>query len=107
MISLRNSRLILMVRYVFATDVLVAKTEMRYFRVRGKMFGFSEVKVKHQVLSGLLQPIMIPKWKWERVTIDFVSGLPVTLRKKDSIWAIVNRLKKSTHFISVRIYYSL
>ncbi|KAA3461475.1 Gag protease polyprotein [Gossypium australe] len=32
---------------------------------------------------------MIPELKWERVTMDFVFGLPVSPRKKDSIW--VNR----------------
>ena len=42
-----------------------------------------QVKAEHQVLSGLLHPVMIPKWKWERVTMDFVSGLPMSPRKKD------------------------
>ncbi|KAA3469742.1 DNA/RNA polymerases superfamily protein [Gossypium australe] len=31
-----------------------------------------QVKAKHQVPSGLLQLVTIPKWKWERVTMDFV-----------------------------------
>ncbi|KAA3471218.1 DNA/RNA polymerases superfamily protein [Gossypium australe] len=66
-----------------------------------------QVKAEHQVASGLLQPVTIPKWKWERVTMDFVSGLPVTPRKKDSIWVIVDRLTKSAHFIPVRVDYSL
>ena len=39
--------------------------------------------------------------------MDFASGLPVTPRKKDSIWVIVGRLIKSTHFIPVRIDFSL
>ncbi|KAA3473392.1 reverse transcriptase [Gossypium australe] len=26
---------------------------------------------------------MIPEWKWDRVTMDFVSGLPLSLKKKD------------------------
>ncbi|KAA3487724.1 integrase [Gossypium australe] len=58
-----------------------------------------QVKVEHQVPSGLLQPIIIPEWKWDRVTMDFVSGLPLTPSKKDSIWVIVDRLTKSAHFI--------
>ncbi|KAA3484322.1 DNA/RNA polymerases superfamily protein [Gossypium australe] len=36
-----------------------------------------QVQVEHQVSSGLLQPVMIPKWKWERVTMDFISSLPI------------------------------
>ena len=57
--------------------------------------------------SGLLQPIMIPEWKWDRVTMDFVSGLRLTQSKKDSIWVIVDRLTKSAHFIPVRTDLSL
>ena len=65
------------------------------------------VKAKHQVPSGLLQPIRIPEWKWNRITMDFVVGLPLTGRKHDSIWVIVNRLTKSVHFLPVRTDYSL
>ncbi|KAG8499104.1 hypothetical protein CXB51_005534 [Gossypium anomalum] len=66
-----------------------------------------QVKAEHQVPLGLLQPIMIPEWKWDRVTMDFVSGLPLTQSKKDSIWVIVDRLTKSAHFIPVRKNFSL
>ncbi|KAA3484843.1 DNA/RNA polymerases superfamily protein [Gossypium australe] len=51
--------------------------------------------------------VKIPLWKWERVTMDFVSGLPLTPARKDSVWVIVDRLTKSTHFILVRTDYSL
>ncbi|KAG8496931.1 hypothetical protein CXB51_008102 [Gossypium anomalum] len=66
-----------------------------------------QVKAKHQVPSGLLQPIMIPEWKWDQITMDFVSGLPLAQSKKDSIWVIVDRLTKSAHFIPVRKNFSL
>ena len=56
---------------------------------------------------GILQPVKIPLWKWERVTMDFVNGLPLTPSKKDSVWVIVDRLTKSAHFIPVRTDYSL
>ncbi|XP_039040924.1 uncharacterized protein LOC120179386 [Hibiscus syriacus] len=65
------------------------------------------VKAEHQVPSGLLQPISIPRWKWEPVTMDFVTGLPLTPSKKDSIWVIVDKLTKTTHFIPVREDYSM
>ncbi|KAG8503329.1 hypothetical protein CXB51_001292 [Gossypium anomalum] len=52
-------------------------------------------------------PVKIPLWKWERVTMDFVSGLPLTPSKKDSIWVIVDRLTKSAHFLPVRTDFSL
>ena len=65
------------------------------------------VKAKHQVPSGLLQPIRIPEWKWDRITMDFVVGLPLTGRKHDSVWVVVDRLTKSAHFLPVRTDYSL
>ena len=43
------------------------------------------VKAEHQVPSGLLQPIRILEWKWDRITMDFVVGLPLTGRRHDSI----------------------
>ena len=49
------------------------------------------VKAEHQVPSGLLQPIRIPEWKWDRITMDFVVGLPLTGRKHDSVWVVVDR----------------
>ncbi|XP_052882225.1 uncharacterized protein LOC128290562 [Gossypium arboreum] len=47
------------------------------------------------------------KRDWERVTMDFVSRLPLTPSKKDSVLVIVDRLAKSAHFISVHTDYSL
>ncbi|KAK5775278.1 hypothetical protein PVK06_043151 [Gossypium arboreum] len=58
-----------------------------------------QVKAEHQVPSGLLQPITIPEWKWDRVTMDFVSGLPLSASKKDVVWVVVDRLTKSAHFV--------
>ncbi|WMV38359.1 hypothetical protein MTR67_031744 [Solanum verrucosum] len=41
----------------------------------------------------------ILEWKWERIAMDFVVGLPKTLENFDSIWVVVDGLTKSTHFI--------
>ncbi|GKU98441.1 hypothetical protein SLEP1_g11449 [Rubroshorea leprosula] len=62
-----------------------------------------KVKVEHQRLLGKLQPLPIPQWKWENITMDFVTGLPRTLKGNDSIWVIVDRLTKSAHFLPYRI----
>ena len=65
------------------------------------------MKVEHQVPSGLLQPIRIPERKWNQITMDFVVGLPLTRRKHDSVWVMVDRLTKSAHFLPIRTNYSL
>ncbi|GJU91236.1 putative reverse transcriptase domain-containing protein [Tanacetum coccineum] len=60
------------------------------------------LKVEHQKPSGLLQQPEIPVWKWERITMDFVSGLPRTPSGYDTIWVIVDRLTKSAHFLPIK-----
>nr|GEX90660.1 hypothetical protein [Tanacetum cinerariifolium] len=67
-----------------------------------KCLTCAKVKVEHQKPSGLLQQPEIPEWKWEKITMDFVSGLPRTLSGYDSIWVIVDRLTKSVRFMPMK-----
>ncbi|GKD45112.1 putative reverse transcriptase domain-containing protein [Tanacetum coccineum] len=67
-----------------------------------KCLRYAKVKVEHHKLSGLLQQPEIPEWKWEKITMDFVTGLARTLSGYDSIWVIVDRLTKSTHFLPMK-----
>ncbi|GJS25669.1 putative reverse transcriptase domain-containing protein [Tanacetum coccineum] len=62
----------------------------------------AKVKAEHQKPSGLLQQPEIPVWKWERITMDFVSGLPRTPSGYDTIWVTVDRLTKSTYFLPMK-----
>nr|GEY30122.1 hypothetical protein [Tanacetum cinerariifolium] len=64
----------------------------------GQCLTCAKVKAEHLKPSGLLQQPEIPKWKWENVTTDFMTGLPRTPSGYDSIWVIVDRLTKSAHF---------
>jgi hypothetical protein len=64
------------------------------------------VKAEHQRPAGLLQPLKIPEWKWEKIGMDFIVGLPRTQAGYDSIWVIVDRLTKVAHFIPVKTTYS-
>ncbi|KAJ9557799.1 hypothetical protein OSB04_012413 [Centaurea solstitialis] len=61
-----------------------------------------QVKAEHQKPYGSLQPLEIPEWKWEHITMDFVTKLPRTLRGHDTIWVIVDRLTKIAHFLEMR-----
>ena len=46
-------------------------------------------------------------WKWDNITMDFVSSFPLTQKKHDSVWVIVDRLTTSAHFLPVRLDYSM
>jgi hypothetical protein len=71
--------------------------------VHCQMFGMPKVKVEHRHLVGLLQPLPIPEWKWEVVTMDFITKLPKTNKQHDSIMVVVDKLTKATHFILVKL----
>ncbi|GKC95395.1 putative reverse transcriptase domain-containing protein [Tanacetum coccineum] len=60
------------------------------------------VKAEHQRPSGLLVQPKIPKWKWDNITMDFVTKLPKTSQGYDIIWVIVDRLTKSAIFTPMR-----
>jgi hypothetical protein len=66
-----------------------------------------KVNVEHKKSAGLLQPLPIPQWKWDCVTVDFVCGLPMSRNQKDAFWVIVERLTKAAHFIPVNMRYSM
>ena len=66
-----------------------------------------QVKFEHQRSTGLLQELPMPEWKWDRITMDFVVGLPKTRKGYDSIWVIVDRLTKSAHFLPVLTTYTV
>jgi hypothetical protein len=61
-----------------------------------------QVKAEHQRPAGLLQPLRVPQWKWEDITMDLIVGLPKTARQHDAIWVIVDRLTKSSHFLPIK-----
>ena len=60
-----------------------------------------QVKTEHQKPAGKIQPLPIPVWKWDKITMDFVIGLLRTRRQHDAIWVIVDRLTKFAHFLPV------
>jgi hypothetical protein len=64
------------------------------------------IKASHLKTASQMQPLSIPAWKWYDISMDFSVGLPLTPRKHDSIWVIVDRLTKTAHFISVHTTYS-
>ncbi|GJX73215.1 putative reverse transcriptase domain-containing protein [Tanacetum coccineum] len=62
----------------------------------------AKVKAEHQRQSGLLVQPEIPQWKWDNITMDFVTKLPRSSQGYDTIWVIVDRLTKSAIFIPMK-----
>ena len=54
------------------------------------------VKAEHQKPAGLLQPMPIPEWKWDKLGMDFITGFPRTRTRYDSIWVVVDSLDQSS-----------
>ena len=64
-----------------------------------------QVKAEHQ--KGLLQPLEVAEWKWEHITMDFMTHFPWTPQGHDAVWVIVDRLTKLAHFLVVRMTFTL
>ncbi|GJZ35059.1 putative reverse transcriptase domain-containing protein [Tanacetum coccineum] len=62
----------------------------------------ARVMAEYQKPSGLLVQPEITQWKWENITMDFVTKLPKMATGHDTIWVIVDRLTKSAHFLPMR-----
>nr|GEZ29640.1 putative reverse transcriptase domain-containing protein [Tanacetum cinerariifolium] len=67
-----------------------------------KCLTCAKVKAEHQRPSGLLVQPKIPEWKWDNITMEFVTKLPKSSQGYDTIWVIVDRLTKSVIFVPMR-----
>src|SRR3954466_3868832 len=60
------------------------------------------VKAEHQRPAGTLRPLPIPEWKWDKVSMDFITSFQKTQKGIDAIFVIIDRLSKVAHFLPVR-----
>ncbi|GKE69284.1 putative reverse transcriptase domain-containing protein, partial [Tanacetum coccineum] len=67
-----------------------------------KCLTCAKVKAEHQRTSGLLVQPEIPQWKWDNITMDFITKLSKSSQGYDTIWVIVDRLTKSAIFVPMR-----
>ena len=72
-----------------------------------KCFEYEQVKTKHQHPTGLLQPLAIPSWKWEIISLDFITGLSGNQNLNDSIMVVVDKLIEVSHFIPIKLLIKL
>jgi hypothetical protein len=67
-----------------------------------KCLECQQVKAEHRHPARLLQPLSIQEWKWETISMDFITGLPKSTKKNDAIMVVVDKRSKSSHFIPVK-----
>src|SRR3954463_297601 len=60
------------------------------------------IKAEHQRPAGTLQPLPIPECKWDKVSMDFITGFPKTQKGNDAIFVVIDRLSKVAHFLPIR-----
>ncbi|GJS83333.1 putative reverse transcriptase domain-containing protein [Tanacetum coccineum] len=119
---LRVRTLVMTIGLDLPKQILNAQTEARNQRTsRTKMLGelvamlwptsppmlanvltCAKVKAEQQKPSGLLVQPKIPQWKWDNITMDFVTKLPKSSQGCDTIWMIVDRLTKSAILVPMR-----
>ncbi|GJY02880.1 putative reverse transcriptase domain-containing protein [Tanacetum coccineum] len=84
------------------TVIMHESHKSKYSIHPGSYKMYQDVKAEHQRPSRLLVQPKIPEWKWDNITMDFVTKLPKTSQGYDTIWVIVDRLTKSAIFTPMR-----
>jgi hypothetical protein len=68
---------------------------------------YRKVRADYMKARGLLQPFSVLDWKWEDISMDFIMVLPLTARKFDSIWVIIDQFTKYVHFMPVHTRFTV
>nr|GEW23409.1 putative reverse transcriptase domain-containing protein [Tanacetum cinerariifolium] len=76
--------------------------QVEIFYPSRKCLTCAKVKAEHQRPSGLLVQPAIPEWKWDNITMDFITKLSKSSQSFNTIWVIVDRLTKSAHFLPIK-----
>ena len=113
--DLRKQCLRLVHDHPFSGHLGVAKTHEQFQRLYwwpswraevetyvGQCNSCQRNKGAHQKPAGKLQPLPIPGKLWESISMDFITHLPETTRGHTSIFVVVDRLSKMTHFIPMK-----
>jgi hypothetical protein len=94
----------------YQKTIAVVKSQYYWLEMKKEVVDFitkclecQKVKAEHRHPDGLLQPLPIPEWKWEVVTIYFITKLPITNKKHESIMVVVDKLTKVVHFVPVKL----
>lgn len=75
--------------------------------MKNEVTEFVYAYLTYQKSSGMMQPLSIPEWKWDKISMDFVTNFTNTSKGFYSIWVIINRMTKLAYFILIKINYPL
>ena len=67
-----------------------------------RCYTCQQVKGEHQRPAGPLQPLPVAEWKWDHITMDFMSGLPRMSKGQNLVWVIMDCSTKAVHFLAVK-----
>ena len=95
----------------FGRDKTITDVENRFFWPRmkkqiAKVISQCKVCIRVKQVNKntcLYTPLPIPNKPWEDISMDFILGLPKTLRNFDSIFVVVDWFSKMSHFISFHV----
>jgi hypothetical protein len=94
----------------YQKTIAAVKSQYYWPGMKKEVFDFiasclecQKVKAEHRNAVGLLQPLPIPEWKWEVVTMGFITKLPKTKKECDSIMVLVDKLTKDAHFVPFKL----
>jgi hypothetical protein len=92
--------------------ITMLRKEFYWPKMKGKVVEYlakciecQQVKVEQRYLARLLQFLPVPEWKWEIISMDFVTCFPKSSKQNDSIMVVVDKLHKASHFIPVESTY--
>jgi hypothetical protein len=83
----------------YQKTIAVVKSQYSWLGMKKEVVDFiskclecQKVKAEHRHPVLLLQPLPIPEWKWEVLTMDFITKLPRTIKQHDYIMVVVDSL---------------
>ena len=92
-----------MVGYFGYNQTLLTPNEEGDSPVCGKMLGLLANKGRTSENSWTSTTITVPEWKWEHITMDFVTALSRSPKGNNAVWVIIDRLTKVAHFLPLRV----
>ena len=88
---------------ILRKDYLCPNMKNEEFEYIARCIECHQVKAEHQHPTSLLQPLPIPDWKWEIISLDFITRLPKHQNQNAYVMVVAEKHSKESHFIPVKL----